>query len=101
MGKRKAPSKKATVSASAPALTTVSQVTRMMESELAALHIERPEDAARSATGVLTSHPLSHDVQISSFSLLFHGVQLIEDTTLTLNCMPCMHAWKWLLLRRY
>jgi ATP-binding cassette subfamily F protein 2 len=39
----------------------------------------------RSCTGVLTSHPQSRDVHIESFTLLFHGHQLLEDARLELN----------------
>ncbi|GAX80370.1 hypothetical protein CEUSTIGMA_g7809.t1 [Chlamydomonas eustigma] len=42
-------------------------------------------DNGRSCTGVLTSHPESRDVQISSFTLLFHGHQLLVDAELELN----------------
>jgi len=83
---------------------TAKEVTRQLADEMAALVIERPEDTARSATGVLSSHPLSNDVQITNFSLLFHGVQLIEDTTLSLNCTSSFarssscprYRWLWL-----
>lgn len=39
----------------------------------------------RSTTGVLTSHPQSRDIQFDSFSLLFHGHELLADTKLELN----------------
>lgn len=39
----------------------------------------------RSCTGNLASHPLSRDIHIESFSLLFHGHELVSDTTLELN----------------
>jgi ABC-type molybdenum transport system ATPase subunit/photorepair protein PhrA len=42
-------------------------------------------DSDRSCTGVLTSHPESRDVHIESFTMLFHGHQLLEDTRLELN----------------
>lgn len=42
-------------------------------------------DTGRSCTGVLSSHPLSRDVKISSFTLLFHGHQLLVDSELELN----------------
>jgi len=41
---------------------------------------------ARSVTGVLSSHPASRDVHIDRFSLTFHGVELLSDTRLELNC---------------
>ncbi|CAL8401465.1 ATP-binding cassette sub-family F member 2 [Gadus morhua] len=39
----------------------------------------------RATTGVLSSHPNSTDVHISSMSLTFHGQELLSDTTLELN----------------
>lgn len=40
---------------------------------------------ARATTGVLSSHPNSTDVHISSLSLTFHGQELLIDTSLELN----------------
>ncbi|KAK2561245.1 ATP-binding cassette sub-family F member 2 [Acropora cervicornis] len=40
----------------------------------------------RSSTGVLASHELSRDVKIENFSITFHGVELLTDTKLELNC---------------
>lgn len=42
-------------------------------------------DNGRSCTGVLTSHPQSRDVHIDSFTLLFHGHDLLVDARLELN----------------
>ena len=39
----------------------------------------------RSTTGVLTSHPQSRDIHFESFTLLFHGHELLQDATLELN----------------
>lgn len=39
----------------------------------------------RSCTGVLTSHPQSRDIHIESFTLLFHGHELLTDSSLELN----------------
>jgi ATP-binding cassette subfamily F protein 2 len=39
----------------------------------------------RSATGQLTSYPLSRDLKIENFSLSLHGTVLVDDTTLELN----------------
>jgi len=39
----------------------------------------------RSCTGVLTSHPQSRDIHIESFTLLFHGHELLADSKLELN----------------
>jgi hypothetical protein len=38
------------------------------------------------ASGHLLSNPLSYDIKIGAFSLAFHGVNLIVDTELELNC---------------
>lgn len=46
----------------------------------------------RSCTGVLASHPQSRDIHVDSFSLLFHGHELIQDTSVQLNfgrCVSC------------
>lgn len=40
---------------------------------------------ARSASGALTSHPLSMDVKIEGLTLTFHGREIITDTKLELN----------------
>lgn len=40
---------------------------------------------ARSCTGVRTSHPQSRDVHFDSFTLLYHGHELLMDTRLELN----------------
>ncbi|GFR58651.1 ATP-binding cassette sub-family F member 2 [Elysia marginata] len=39
----------------------------------------------RSVTGVLASHPDSRDVHIHNLSILFHGAELLTETTLELN----------------
>ncbi|KAK9809880.1 hypothetical protein WJX72_000914 [[Myrmecia] bisecta] len=39
----------------------------------------------RSCTGVLTSHPQSRDIHFESFTMLFHGAELIVDSSLELN----------------
>lgn len=43
------------------------------------------DDHGRSTTGVLASHPQSRDIQIDSFTLLYHGHELLTDTRLELN----------------
>ena len=43
----------------------------------------------RSTTGVLTSHPQSRDIHFESFSLLYHGHELLTDTSLELNYGRC------------
>lgn len=40
----------------------------------------------RSCTGVLASHEQSRDLKIENFSITFHGVELLTDTKLELNC---------------
>ena len=44
----------------------------------------------RSTTGVLTSHPQSRDIHFESFSLLYHGHELLADTRLELNYGRCV-----------
>ncbi|KAL2315738.1 Ribosome biogenesis ATPase [Schizosaccharomyces pombe] len=39
----------------------------------------------RSASGVLTSQPMSRDIKIDSYTLSFHGRLLIENATIELN----------------
>lgn len=39
----------------------------------------------RACTGVLTSHPQARDIHLESFSLLFHGHELLQDCDLELN----------------
>jgi ATP-binding cassette subfamily F protein 2 len=39
----------------------------------------------RSCTCILTSHPKSRDIHLESFTLLFHGHELLVDTALELN----------------
>lgn len=41
---------------------------------------------ARSCTGVLAVHPRSRDIKIENFSITFHGVELLQDTKVELNC---------------
>jgi len=40
----------------------------------------------RACTGVLSSHPDARDVQLINVSITFHGVELIKDTSIELNC---------------
>lgn len=42
--------------------------------------------SSRSCTGVLASHLQSRDLKIENFSITFHGVELLTDTKLELNC---------------
>ncbi|XP_078572038.1 ATP-binding cassette sub-family F member 2-like [Branchiostoma floridae x Branchiostoma japonicum] len=41
--------------------------------------------AARSCTGVLSSHPMGRDIKFESFTLTFHGHELFHDTKVELN----------------
>uniref|UniRef100_A0A1W7RAW8 ATP-binding cassette sub-family F member 2 n=1 Tax=Hadrurus spadix TaxID=141984 RepID=A0A1W7RAW8_9SCOR len=41
---------------------------------------------ARACTGVLALHARSRDIKIENFSITFHGVELLSDTKLELNC---------------
>ena len=41
---------------------------------------------ARTCTGVLGIHPRSRDIKIDSFSITFHGFELLTDTRVELNC---------------
>jgi ATP-binding cassette subfamily F protein 2 len=43
-------------------------------------------ESIASCTGVLASHPESRDVHVENFSITFHGVELLTDTRLELNC---------------
>lgn len=47
------------------------------------------ERDARTVSAVLTSHPLSRDVHIEQFTLLFHGHELLMDAKLELNHGRC------------
>uniref|UniRef100_A0A8D8QGC3 ATP-binding cassette sub-family F member 2 n=1 Tax=Cacopsylla melanoneura TaxID=428564 RepID=A0A8D8QGC3_9HEMI len=41
---------------------------------------------ARGCTGSFTLHAKSRDIKIANFSITFHGCELLQDTTLELNC---------------
>lgn len=41
---------------------------------------------ARACTGSLAVHPRSRDIKIENFAITFHGVELLADTMLELNC---------------
>lgn len=43
------------------------------------------ELSSRTCTAILTSHPQSRDIQMESFTLLFHGHELLADSKLELN----------------
>ncbi|KAG0258878.1 ABC transporter ATP-binding protein arb1 [Mortierella polycephala] len=52
---------------------------------LNALDVAKKKGGDRTATGILTSQPLSRDIKIESFSLSFHGRELISNTDIDLN----------------
>jgi ATP-binding cassette subfamily F protein 2 len=52
---------------------------------LSAMDIAKKKENDRTATGVLTSQPLSRDIKIESFSLSFHGRELISNTDIDFN----------------
>lgn len=41
---------------------------------------------ARSCTGTLAVHARSRDIKIATFSITFYGSEMLQDTTLELNC---------------
>ena len=43
----------------------------------------------RTCTSILTSHPQSRDIHLESFTLLFHGHELLADSSLELNFGRC------------
>ncbi|KAI7822603.1 hypothetical protein BC939DRAFT_181265 [Gamsiella multidivaricata] len=52
---------------------------------LNAMDIAKKKGGDRNSTGVLTSQPLSRDIKIESFSLSFHGRELISNTDIDFN----------------
>lgn len=42
--------------------------------------------AARACTGVLGVHPRSRDIKIDNVAITFHGVEILNDTKIELNC---------------
>eukprot|EP00201_Polytomella_parva_P020745 CAMPEP_0175039446 /NCGR_PEP_ID=MMETSP0052_2-20121109/586_1 /TAXON_ID=51329 ORGANISM="Polytomella parva, Strain SAG 63-3" /NCGR_SAMPLE_ID=MMETSP0052_2 /ASSEMBLY_ACC=CAM_ASM_000194 /LENGTH=607 /DNA_ID=CAMNT_0016301295 /DNA_START=188 /DNA_END=2011 /DNA_ORIENTATION=+ len=53
--------------------------------EIAGVEIDKEVDTGRSCTGVLASHPQSRDIHVTSFTLLYHGHDLLVDANLELN----------------
>lgn len=41
---------------------------------------------ARACTGLSAVHPRSRDIKIANFSITFFGAEMLQDTTLELNC---------------
>jgi ATP-binding cassette, subfamily F, member 2 len=61
----------------------------MTEEEILCAKLEeeaRINAEARSVTGSLAVHPRSRDVKIATFSITFYGSEMLQDTTLELNC---------------
>ncbi|KAF8939461.1 P-loop containing nucleoside triphosphate hydrolase protein [Dissophora ornata] len=52
---------------------------------LSAMDIAKKKAGDRNCTGILTSQPLSRDIKIESFSLSFHGRELISNTDIDFN----------------
>ncbi|KAF9436808.1 hypothetical protein BGZ76_002890 [Entomortierella beljakovae] len=52
---------------------------------LSAMELAKQKSNDRNSTGVLTSQPLSRDIKIESFSLSFHGRELISNTDIDFN----------------
>ena len=63
-------------------LSHIDEAERDLAVQLGDLDLEAKH---RSVTGVLASHPESRDVHISSFSITFHGAELLVDTRAELN----------------
>jgi ATP-binding cassette subfamily F protein 2 len=47
--------------------------------------VEMESAQFRSSTGVLASHPRARDLKIDSFTVTFHGMELVADTRLEFN----------------
>ncbi|KAJ1915997.1 ABC transporter ATP-binding protein arb1 [Mycoemilia scoparia] len=65
--------------------TSVTKNGALKPSELAKQMNDLKLHASRTATGVLTSQPQSRDVQIDSYSLSYHGRELIQNARVELN----------------
>ena len=74
---------KAAAEAASPNENTTPTNGSMADLSQAAEELEINND--RSSTCVLTSHPQSRDVHLESFTLLFHGHELLVDADLELN----------------
>ncbi|KAF9192658.1 hypothetical protein BGZ50_008365, partial [Haplosporangium sp. Z 11] len=68
-----------------PALPDGSDDADILIPGLNALDVAKKKGGDRTATGILTSQPLSRDIKIESFSLSFHGRELISNTDIDLN----------------
>jgi hypothetical protein len=52
-------------------------------------NLEDDEGEGRTVSAVITSHPMSRDVHIDQFTLLFHGHELLMDAKVELNHGRC------------
>lgn len=68
-----------TSNGAAPASTYEEELCSRLEKE-ASMAAE-----ARACTGTLAIHPMSRDIKIATFSITFHGVELLLDTKLELS----------------
>ncbi|XP_037034060.1 ATP-binding cassette sub-family F member 2 [Bradysia coprophila] len=69
--------------------TTNGQPVELTEEELLCAKLEeeaRISAEARSCTGTSAVHPRSRDIKMSNFAITFFGSELLQDTTLELNC---------------
>lgn len=93
--------KKAAAKKGGKALKGSASASQLSEAENSAANgladaLEEFELNDRSTTGVLTSHPQSRDIHFESFSLLYHGHELLADTQLELNYGRCVSTRGWL-----
>lgn len=69
--------------------TTNGEPVELTEEELLCAKLEeeaRISAEARSCTGTSAVHPRSRDIKMSNFAITFFGSELLQDTTLELNC---------------
>ncbi|KAG4074979.1 hypothetical protein HA402_014558 [Bradysia odoriphaga] len=69
--------------------TTNGQPVELTEEEILCAKLEeeaRISAEARSCTGTSAVHPRSRDIKMSNFAITFFGSELLQDTTLELNC---------------
>ena len=59
------------------------EIVNGVDEEMQALNLAAEQ---RAVTGVLASHAESRDVHIMNLSITFHGVVLLDDTDIELNC---------------
>lgn len=69
--------------------TTNGEPVELTEEEILCAKLEeeaRISAEARSCTGSSAVHPRSRDIKMSNFAITFFGSELLQDTTLELNC---------------